>query len=153
MTYEYDSRLSSVERALQAETAAHQQTMTEVRRVAHSVERVSDGLIAFRTEFKEFVEQDRLARDMQFAETALIDVRAQRDRHFGHYETVRRGTIGTLQAMDARIVTESSLLRVAEELMIQTPGYWLAPAQVALAAWITDAEAPAEASAAGGHEP
>jgi hypothetical protein len=144
MTYEYDSRLSSVERALQAETAAHQQTMTEVRRVAHSVERVSDGLTAFRTEFKEFVEQDRLARDMQFAETALIDVRAQRDRHFGHYETVRRGTIGTLQAMDARIVTESSLLRVAEELMIQTPGYWLAPAQVALAAWITDAEAPAK---------
>jgi len=45
-----------------------------------------------------------------------------------------------LQAMDAGIVTESALLQASERLMIGTPGYWLAPAQVALGAWISDSE-------------
>jgi hypothetical protein len=90
--------------------------------------------------FEEFRKGEELARNMQFAQTMLIDIRANRDRQFGHYDSVRRGTLGMLQAMDAGIVTQSALQQAAERLMIDTPGYWLAPAQVALAAWINNNE-------------
>jgi hypothetical protein len=135
-----DGRIRALEAALASERANHQATLNEVGRLAHYVERVTTSLNSLRKQFTAFVEEDRLARNMQFAQTALIDVRAQRDRQFGHYASVRRGTIGMLQAMDAGIVTESSLRQAAERLMIDTPGYWLAPAQVALAAWISDSE-------------
>jgi hypothetical protein len=101
---------------------------------------MATSLKSLKEQFTTFVKDDYLARNMQFAQTALIDVRAQRDRQFGHYATVRRGTIGMLQAMDAGIVTQSALQQSAEQLMIGTPGYWLAPAQVALAMWIGNSE-------------
>ena len=115
-------------------------TLGEVNRLASAVERLGTSLKSLNKEFSAFVQEDRLARNMQFAQTALIDVRAERDRQFGHYAAVRRGTVGMLQAMDAGIVTESALQQAAERLMIDTPGYWLAPAQVALAAWISNSQ-------------
>lgn len=51
---------------------------------------------------------------------------------------VRRTTTGILQADDLGIVKQSTISNVTEEMMITTPGYWLAPCLVALAAWIRD---------------
>jgi hypothetical protein len=135
-----DGRVQALEAALASEQASHRATLDEVSRLAQQVKRVARNVDSLRKQFDSFFEEDRLARNMQFAQTALIDVRAQRDRQFGHYDSVRRGTIGMLQAMDAGIVTESGLSQSAERLMIDTPGYWLAPAQVALAAWISNSE-------------
>ena len=137
---EDDGRVRALEAELASERASHQATLDEVSRLAQQVKRVAKNVDSLKEQFNIFFEEDRLARNMQFAQTALIDVRAQRDRQFGHYASVRRGTIGMLQAMDAGIVTESGLRQSAERLMIDTPGYWLAPAQVALAAWISDSE-------------
>lgn len=130
-----------LQHALDAVETAHQATRSEIERLGQEVSQLADGLDSLKEKFTAFVEEDRLARNMQFAQTALIDVRAQRDRQFGHYEAVRRGTIGMLQAMDAGIVTESALQQASERRMLDTPGYWLAPAQVALAAWIRDSKA------------
>ncbi len=135
-----DGRVRGLERALASERARHQATLNEVGRLARYVKRVATSLDSFKEQFAAFVEEERLAHNMEFAQTALINIRAQRDRQFGHYAAVRRGTIGMLQAMDAGIVTESALLQASERLMIGTPGYWLAPAQVALGAWISDSE-------------
>lgn len=132
--------IRNLQNALSNEQAAHQATLNAVARLADRVERMDTRLKTLNQQFKAFTEEDRRARNMQFAQSALIDIRAQRDRQFGHYATVRRGTIGMLQAMDAGVVTESALRQAAERLMIDTPGYWLAPAQVALAAWISNSE-------------
>ncbi len=142
-----EGALSSERQALLSEKQAHRRTMDEVATLADEVRRLGDSLISFRSEFStfrdefsSFVEGDRLARDKQFAQTMVIDVRAQRDRRFGHYDRVRNVALGMLLAMDAGIVTGYTIQQAAERLMIETPGYWLAPVQVALAAWISDNE-------------
>lgn len=139
--------LRNAEQALRDEEQAHRRTMDEVGQLATNISRLEDSLrsfrgefVAFREEFTTFVEEDRLAAHKQFAQTMAMDIRAQRDRRFGHYEKVRNVALGMLQAMDAGIVTAYTMQQAAERLMIETPGYWLAPIQVALAAWISDNE-------------
>jgi hypothetical protein len=137
--------LRKEQEALQNEKQAHRRTMDEVAKLGDSVGRLETSLRSFRSEFdtfrgefRTFVEKDRLARDKQFAQTMLMDVRARRDREFGHYEKVRNVALGMLLAMDTGIVTNHTMQQAAEQLMLETPGYWLAPVQVALAAWIGD---------------
>jgi hypothetical protein len=45
-----------------------------------------------------------------------------------------------LQAFDVGLVSEETVKNVGEQLMVQTPRYWLAPVIVALAAWCGDDE-------------
>lgn len=142
-----EESLRSAEQALRNEKIAHRRTMDEVGRLADYISQLDDSLRSFRgefrtfkTEFRTFVEEDRLAAYKQFAQTMVIDVRAQRDRRFGHYDKIRNVALGMLQAMDAGIVTAYTMQQAAERLMIEVPGYWLAPVQVALAAWISDNE-------------
>ena len=116
-------------------------------RVESTIRLVNDlqsELTLLKAQINSYIREERLARNMQFAKTALIDVRAERDRKFGHHEALRRSTIGMLQAMDVGIVTESTLQQTSERLMIDAPRYWLAPVQVSLAAWIRDSRAVAE---------
>ena len=103
--------------------------MDEVGQLATNISRLEDSLrsfrgefVAFREEFTTFVEEDRLAAHKQFAQTMAMDIRAQRDRRFGHYEKVRNVALGMLQAMDAGIVTAYTMQQAAERLMIETPG-------------------------------
>jgi hypothetical protein len=115
-----------------------------VRQAVAMYRGLEEGLTSLRKQVSAFIEEDRLARNMQFAQSALTEVRAEIDRKFGHHESVRRGTTGMLQAMDAGIVTQATLQQAAERLMIDAPGYWLAPVLVALAAWIRNSRALAE---------
>jgi hypothetical protein len=83
-------------------------------------------------------------RTVQLARTALLDARAEHDRQFGHHQLVRRSVTGMLRAMATGTVRPAALLRAAEQLMIDAAGYWLSPAQLALAAWVDDSQESAE---------
>lgn len=135
----YDSISSSELRSFRYDIAERVDRLHDsVRRTISLQEELQGDLRALRKQFNSFMDEDRHARNVHLAQTSLVDVRAQLDRKFGHHETVRRNTIGMLQAMDVGIVTETTLRQGAEHLMIDAPGYWLAPIQVALAAWIQD---------------
>ncbi|MFC4334516.1 hypothetical protein [Salininema proteolyticum] len=90
------------------------------------------------TEFHEFMVADTLAKNVQLAQTQLNTIRQEVDANFGHYSAVRLHATGILQGMDAGLIPHSTIRQATEELMISTPRYWLAPALVALAAWIRD---------------
>ena len=109
-----------------------------VDRVAVTQDVTRSELSQLRDTFNEYIRRDQLAKNLQLAQTMIIDVRAKLETAFGHYGTVRRLATGTLQAMDTGVVTQESMQATSEELMITTPGYWLAPALVGLAAWIRD---------------
>jgi hypothetical protein len=89
-------------------------------------------------EFREFVAADTRQKERQFAATRVIEVRQELERRFGHYADVRRHSTGILQATDLAVVREDTLRTATEELMLACPGYWLAPALVALTGWIVD---------------
>lgn len=104
--------------------AGTQQTRTELQQL--------------RDEFRAFVDQARLTAALQRAETKVGVIQDQLDHEFGHHKVVRRTAVGMLQAFDIGLVSEDTVRMVGDQLMLQTPRYWLAPALVALAAWSAD---------------
>lgn len=65
-------------------------------------------------------------------------MRQELETAFGYYAVVRRQATGILQASDVQLVRNETLRSATEELMISAPRYWLAPALVALSAWLGD---------------
>lgn len=109
-----------------------------VGRVATDLQTTRSELLALRDEFQTFIVQAERTANVQRSETVLGNVEAALERDFGHYNVVRRTSIGMLQAFDIGNVSNKTVQQVSEELMIQSPRYWLAPAIVGLAAWSRD---------------
>ena len=99
---------------------------------------VYDEIGSLAKEFHDFVSVQQRANRLNQAETRLVKIRQELEKKYGHYDIVRRTTTGILQADDIGIVKKDTISNATEELMISTPGYWLAPCLVALAAWIND---------------
>lgn len=134
---EFGKRLDKVDRQLarlarSAQEAAETQTKTQ------------DQLDVLGQQVTTHIDEERAARRRQFAQAALVDARAEHDRRFGHHQTVRRSTAGMLRAMTTGTVRPAAFLRAAEQLMFDASGYWLPPAQLALAAWVGNSPVSAE---------
>lgn len=106
--------------------------------VFSKVEEVDTKLEKFYQEFQTFVAKDIMSKELQLAETRLVKVRQELENKFGHYEKVRKHTIGILQAVDMGLIRKETITTSTEELLLSTPGYWLAPCLVTLSAWICD---------------
>ena len=109
-----------------------------VDQVKSNVQIVYSEVEALAREFRDFVQLQIKANAKSNAQQRLIQIRQELEKRFGHYDLVRRTTTGILQADDLGIVKKDTITNATEELMISTPGYWLAPCLVALAAWIND---------------
>lgn len=110
----------------------------QVSHVQNVQETARGELRQLRADFLEYVRTARLDSQAQRAETRIGVVRDRIDHEFGHHKQVRRTAVGMLQAFDVGLVTEDTVRTVSEQLMIQTPRYWLAPALIALASWSAD---------------
>ena len=109
-----------------------------VDNVNSNVRVVYDEVGALARDFHDFVQLQVRANALSKAQQRIIQIRQEMEKRFGHYDIVRRTTTGILQADDIGIVKKDTISNATEELMISTPGYWLAPCLVALAAWIND---------------
>lgn len=123
---------------------AIQSVNQEVASVYREVAATQSALQSLLEEFRAFVDSDRKAKQLQLAETRLVKVRQELEQTFGHYGEVRRRTTGILQAVDVQVVRQETIHTATEQLMLSAPGYWLAPALVALSAWISDRQELAE---------
>lgn len=111
---------------------------SEIGGVRNDVKVVYDEIGSLAAEFHDFVNVQVRANRLGQAETRLVKIRQELETKYGHYDIVRRTTTGILQADDLGIVKKDTISSATEEIMISTPGYWLAPCLVALAAWIND---------------
>ncbi|MFV0407826.1 MAG: hypothetical protein ACK5LN_13565 [Propioniciclava sp.] len=118
----------------------------QVGQVASDLALTSSELQQLKADFEEFVTQAARTAAVQQSETRVGNLKAELDRQYGHYSVVRRTSVGLLQAFDVGNVSKAVTTQISEELMLQTPRYWLAPALVALAAWANDDEDIAENS-------
>lgn len=109
-----------------------------VDNVNSNVKVVYDEVGALARDFRDFVQLQVKANALSKAQQRIIQIRQEMEKRFGHYDIVRRTTTGILQTDDIGIVKKDTISNATEELMISTPGYWLAPCLVALAAWIND---------------
>jgi hypothetical protein len=109
-----------------------------VGEVATNQDATRKELTQLRGAFSDFLRKDQLHKNLDKAQNALQLARGDFDKSFGHYDEVRRQATGILQALDAGIVTMRTIYQASEEMMLNAPRYWLAPALVAVAAWIRD---------------
>ena len=116
--------------------AAH----SEIHAVGRSVDDLRGDVETLTQDFHAYAAKQDLTNRIQLAEIRLVKLRQEIEQRFGHYAEIRRMARGILEANDLAVVRQDTLRAAAEELMLRAPGYWLAPALVALAAWISDEE-------------
>ena len=130
--------LSAIERSLVeiGEVATHVgQRLNLVEDQQAQTQSLLESLVS---NFAAFVERDAKQKEVQLAETRIVKVRQELEHRFGHYGAVRRRATGILQAIDTQTVSSEAIRNTSEEMMMQAPGYWLAPALVALSGWVRD---------------
>ncbi|MEU8261541.1 hypothetical protein AB0C02_13090 [Micromonospora sp. NPDC048999] len=111
---------------------------SQVDVIGREQQATQDQLLTLRAEFARFVQQAERTANIQRAETAINTLKNDIEHQFGHHKVVRRTAVGMLRSFDLGLVTEETVRAVGEQLMLQTPRYWLAPVLVALAAWAGD---------------
>ncbi|MDQ8030592.1 MAG: hypothetical protein REJ50_01140 [Bordetella sp.] len=122
-------------RSLQGEIGA---VSGQVGAVGQELVQTRGELARLEQAFMDFVESDLKAKELSLAETRQVKVRQELETTFEYYAIVRRQATGILQASDIQLVRKETLRSATEELMISAPRYWLAPALVALSAWLGD---------------
>ena len=113
---------------------------SEIHAVGRSVDDLREDVTSLTQDFHSYAAKQELTNRIQLAEIRLVKLRQEIEHRFGHYAEIRRMARGILEANDLAVVRRDTLRAAAEELMLRAPGYWLAPALVALAAWISDEE-------------
>lgn len=136
--------LRSIEGKLSTISSRIQSVDVSVGAVNKEVKVVFDELGTLAKEFRAYAADEKRRWEIENATTRLGNARQELDAKFGHYAEVRRTATGILQATDLGIVREEQVQTATEELMLSCPGYWLAPALVALASWIGDRRETAE---------
>lgn len=139
------ANLSAIESGLRAISNNLNMMNNNIEVVEHNVDAVNsnvkvvyDEIGALARDFHNFVQLQVKSNALSKAQQRIIQIRQEMEKRFGHYDIVRRTTTGILQADDLGIVKKDTISTATEELMISTPGYWLAPCLVALSAWIND---------------
>lgn len=110
----------------------------KVANVDNKVNAVSSELSALSEEFRLFANELKRSVNLTDAKQSVVMLEQKLKKEFGSYEEVRKHTVGILQAADIGVVKKETIENVAEEMMLSTPRYWLAPALIALSAWLSD---------------
>ncbi len=132
------ANLSIIERNLSAIHKDLEVVDTRIDHVDNNIKVVYDEIGQLAQDFNKFVRLQMMENRKQLAHTRLIEIRQDLEKKYGHYDTIRRHTTGILQADDLGIVRKETITSASEQMMLDAPGYWLAPCLVALAAWIND---------------
>jgi hypothetical protein len=130
--------LTGIWRSLEGIDQGIGQVRREVDEVRGYVLDNTGEIARLRSQLEAFEELYSRQTQIGHAETRLVKVRQELESKYGHYGEVRRAATGILQAADVSVIRNETVNSVTEELMLLAPGYWLAPALVALAAWLRD---------------
>jgi len=136
--------LSKIENSLSAINQNIEVVYNEVEQTNARLDETQDSIQQLAEEFREYVRQDQLQKNIQLAETRLVKVRQEIETKYGHYDDVRRRALGILQAVDISLVRRETIESASEEQLLAAPAYWLAPCLIALSAWINDNKSLAE---------
>jgi hypothetical protein len=106
--------------------------------VDSKVNYLSSALNDLTGEFKTFVGETKRVAALADAKQNVVILEQQIEKEFGYYDNIRRHTVGILNAADISVVRKDTIANATEEMMLAAPRYWLAPALIALSAWLSD---------------
>lgn len=128
--------LSIINNALRSISSDMKGVHSELGTLNFKQDQMESELVKLADSFADFVEADLMHKALQLAETRQGNLKQDLQIKFGYYAEVRRMATGILQGVDTGVISDDTLKFTTEEVMIKAPGYWLAPALVALAAWV-----------------
>lgn len=128
--------LSIINTALRSISSDVSEVHSELGTLNFKQDQLESELVKLADAFADFLEADLKHKALQLAETRQGNLKQDLQIKFGYYGEVRRMATGILQGVDTGVVSDDTLKFMTEEVMIKAPGYWLAPALVALAAWV-----------------
>ena len=121
-----DSRVSSVESSVSGLRGRVNELENSLGRTLSKLQKTMD----------EFVTEYRRDRTVQNAHNDLAEARRELEEEFGRYKEVRDLASGIIYVVRSGFLSRAVILDVSERLAIRTPRYWLAPAILAVAAWL-----------------
>jgi len=130
--------IAATQAAVQQITARTNQISNQVEAVDNRVAAVNRDLVALAKDFTAFVKEQRNANNFQRAITEIVRVRQELDQKFGKHAEARKRLQGILDTVDTGLLREFTIASCSEQIMLDTPKYWLSPCLVALAAWISN---------------
>lgn len=107
-----------------------------VNDIDSKVTSVTENVKTLEEEIKSFMLEIRENSIVGNARQTILMDQAELDKKFGHYDEIRRKINGILQSTDLNAIKKSTMLSISEQTLVNAPNYWLAPALVALCAWI-----------------
>ncbi len=110
------------------------------RRVDGLERSVMDAIGELQQTVDTFVTEYRRDRTVQNADNELTEAKSELEQSFGRYKEVRELAADIIFIVDSGYIRRSVIVDATERLAIRTPRYWLAPAVVAVAAWLKDDE-------------
>lgn len=128
--------LTIINKALRSISSDLSGVHSELGTLNFKQDQLESELVKLADAFADFVAADIKHKALQLAETRQGNLKQDLQIKFGYYADVRRMATGILQGVDTGVVSDDTLKFTTEEVMIKAPGYWLAPALVALAAWV-----------------
>lgn len=128
--------LSIINSALRSISSDLSGVHSELGTLNFKQDQLESELVKLAEAFADFVAADIKHKALQLAETRQGNLKQDLQIKFGYYADVRRMATGILQGVDTGVVSDDTLKFTTEEVMIKAPGYWLAPALIALAAWV-----------------
>ena len=128
--------LDYLERAISTVNSNVGIVANRVDAVDNHIRQVDQQLVLLQRQFNQMIIEQRQQAAFQRAITEIIRVRQEVEQKFGTHKLVRDTLLGILQATDAALITDETISKCSEQLLITVPEYWLAPCLVAVAAWI-----------------
>jgi len=120
---ELTSKLTAIDRHLD-------QVGESVATVVPAVKRIQSGLA-------EFAEEFRRSRVIDAARDARDNLDRNLKRDYGRRDEVRALAKSIIHVVSTGVIDDTVILDAAQQRMVDLPDFWLAPANVAVAAWLS----------------
>ncbi len=109
-----------------------------VSTVNEKVNNVSNEVSTLAEKMENFMKNIEGTTAVTNAKQSIVLSNQELDKKFRYYDEVRRQVTGLLQSVDLAVVRRETITKMAEEVVLKTPNYWLGRCFVALTAWVNN---------------
>lgn len=110
--------------------------ISNVNNVNSDIQKVEDKVSALDSEVKSLIEEIRQTTIVTNARQSIMYNESQINQKYGHLNQVRRTTVSLLNALDSSEINKDAIINLKNQLLINTPNYWLANALGAICYWL-----------------
>jgi hypothetical protein len=101
---------------------------------------IAPAIKKLQSDFNKLAEELRLNRVKDEARDNRDDLDRELKEQFGPHKEVRKLAANIIRIVGTGVIDDKVLLHAAQQRMVDLPDYWLAPAVVAVAAWLSGNE-------------